>query len=55
MVCTFNLLPSLVSLASQMPIGPIVLMIKALLVAFVFFFVLTLSYGVHVNKKLLQV
>ncbi|KAL6330652.1 hypothetical protein AAG906_003263 [Vitis piasezkii] len=51
MVCTLNLLPSLVSLASQTPIGPVVLMIKALLVAFVFFFVLTLSYGVHVNRN----
>ena len=54
MACTFNQLLDLVSLASQMLIGSDVLMIQGLLMASMFFLVLTLSHGVHVRKRLLQ-
>ena len=55
MACTFNQLLDSVSLASQMLIGSDVLMIQGLLMAFMFFLVLTLSHGVHVSKMLLEV
>ena len=54
MVYTFNLPSGPVSLAFQMLIGLVVLMIEGLLVAFVFFLVLTLSHRFHTNRKLLQ-
>ncbi|RVW91460.1 hypothetical protein CK203_038612 [Vitis vinifera] len=47
MAYTFNQLLDLVSLASQMLIGSDVLMIQGLLMASMFFLVLTLSHGVH--------
>ncbi|KAL6317462.1 hypothetical protein AAG906_030215 [Vitis piasezkii] len=43
-----------VSLASQMPVGPVVSMVEGSPVASVFFFVLTLSHGIQANKRLLQ-
>ena len=54
MAYTFNQLLHLVSLASQMLIGSDVLTIQGLLMASMFFLVLTLSHGVHVSKSSLQ-
>ncbi|RVW94705.1 hypothetical protein CK203_029790 [Vitis vinifera] len=54
MACTFNQLLDSVSLASQMLIGSDVLMIQGLLMASMFFLVLTLSHGVRVSKRLLE-
>lgn len=54
MAYTSNQLLGSVSLASQMPVGPVVSMVEGPPVASVFFFVLTLSHGIQVNKRLLQ-